>query len=344
VQDVSNEFRFITRLLQSPSVVTGAGITFLGSTSFIRLSVTEASLGSLQILNLAAFAVNVVSVSIPGRLDGEDAAAMTKTGSVVDSSPSLSYSSTNDETSSYSPSQSRTLIVPSSWAFVIWAPIYIGEALFCCYGQFVEFPDNNSKSSLAAITGPFSIACCIQSLWCASFRPSYFGSTSSTWKRFVSVGMLAGTAYSLFQLHSVRLANPNLATLLLPMTLHSGWTTAATLVNFNGSLASLPTKNISDTLIIAAGHASAVAATMFGCFVGVQKSSPTYAATVAWALAACSTGISSKEQRLRAQKGANGKETTDYPSERVLRAMSVQQRLCQAGAVFCLAAAATNIL
>ena len=69
--------------------------------------------------------------------------------------------------------------------------------------------------------------------------------------------MLAGTAYSLSLVQAA--ATPELFWYFVPLTMHFGWTTAATLVNLNGSIA-MGTSN-SDTAVVGVGHASVIAAT-----------------------------------------------------------------------------------
>jgi hypothetical protein len=56
----------------------------------------------------------------------------------------------------------------------------------------------------------------------------------------------------------------------LPMTVHFGWTTAATLVNLNGSFAMQ--ESTSDRTIVAVGHASALTAAALGVGVTLAQS------------------------------------------------------------------------
>ena len=76
--------------------------------------------------------------------------------------------------------------------------------------------------------------------------------------------MASGMVYS--WLHNVWYGDGRFGWLLLPLTLHFGWTTAATLVNSNSSLAALLNPG-DDRWIVAAGHASTVAATALGVAV-----------------------------------------------------------------------------
>ena len=77
-----------------------------------------------------------------------------------------------------------------------------------------------------------------QTLWTASFRPKYKGRLI-----YISGAMLTGIAYSLSRAHAGFVFDGSLYDMkeyllyFLPMTLHFGWTTAAALVNWNGSIA-----------------------------------------------------------------------------------------------------------
>lgn len=340
--------------ISSPKVVTVAGVSVLAGMPYICdivLTGGGVSLTTLQLINITAFAANVISVSIPGRIDGKEdddmrsrasAALIPKAGgSTTSTSGTTEYGATpnvssdgsanNDYSTLYSPERGRTLVVPSGWAFSIWGPIYLGEAIFCCYGQFV---DPALTANLALITGPFTAACIFQSLWCASFRPSYYAPSPYHWTKFVSVGMLAGTAYSLSQITTASsIVNGDLAYYLIPLTMHFGWTTAATLVNLNGSIGAIG-NDVSDEFVIGTGHTSALIATGLGCYVTLAYLSPVYGLTIAWALAACKTGISAKKKKKQQQPQLSSSDS------KLIRACAVQERLCQFGSVACIAASA----
>jgi hypothetical protein len=123
--------------------------------------------------------------------------------------------------------------------------------------------------------------------------------------------MLAGTAYSLSMIQAVQATG-----WFIPMSMHCGWTTAATLVNWNGSLA----MKSSDATVISVGHASAVAATALGMGVTLSQVAPAYGLTVAWALAAVAQGT----QRVN-------------HNDSLIRAARVQKMLCYAGSAVCFA-------
>ena len=226
--------------------------------------------------------------------------------------------------SAYSLNRSRTLINPSGWAFAIWGPIYLGEAAFVAASCFAS--DAATSALLPQITAPFVAANLFQSLWCASFRPSY----KNGWEKYISVAMLGGTACSLSLVHSAgaAVADPTmLSHLLLPLTMHFGWTTAATLVNLNGSFGSA--ESTSTTSLIALGNTSACLAACLGVGLSVSQASPAYGLTLAWALAACADGMA---KRIPSQ--------FELEEETLAKAASVQGKLCWAGSAACAAAAA----
>jgi hypothetical protein len=304
--------------MNSPIVVLGSGAAVLFSLpALTSLCTTSAamSMGLLKAANMTAFALNCAAVSVPGRVDGQAQDKMQgKTNS-------------NDETYNtiYSPNQGRSLIAPAGWAFAIWGPIYLGEAVFCT--SLLLNSSDVVTSSLPMITGPFIAANLFQCLWCASFRPSYMN-TSSNWEKYVSVAMLGGTAYSLSLLHAADAVS--LSWYFVPITMHFGWTTAATLVNLNGSVAM---SNVSDKIVIAVGHTSTILATALGVTVTLAQALPVYGCTVAWALAACADGM--KQRQLT--------ENSAISSD-IVRGMKVQQILCYLGSGLCLASAITSYI
>ena len=317
--------RFVSSL-NSPPFVAAAGVAVIAGLPFAEAAVASgASLALLKGLNLAAFAGNCAAVSVPGRIDEQQDVAMRK-GALDPSKPGAPTESTSlsgattgggEYTEIYSPSRGRSLVSPSGWAFAIWGPIYLGEAAFVG-GQFFS---DALAGVLPQVAPAFIAANIMQSLWCASFRPSY----SEGWKKYVSVGCLAGTAFSLLQINAfaVSAETASLGWFFLPLSLHAGWTTAATLVNLNGSVAM--NENIGERTIIAVGHSSAISAAALGVGITIMQATPAYGLTVAWALAAVADGMSKRMGSLPAdgplKQGAN-----------------IQKSLCWIGSAACAAA------
>lgn len=135
--------------------------------------------------------------------------------------------------------------------------------------------------------------------------------------------MLGGTAYSL----SLSAGVASQSYILYPLLAHFGWTSAATLVNLNGSVGS--DKSMSPRTVTALGHSSAVIATALGCGITLSNSLPLYGLTLSWALAACADGMSKR----------TGTQCSE--EEKVLsKAATVQNKLCLGGSALCALAAA----
>ena len=312
-QSIHTIMSFLSQLNSPAMVASTAGVVALVFPTVSAFCSTAAPLSLLQAANAAAYALNCAAVSVPGRIDGQEQDDMARGRKKSDKDDST-YQAI------YSPGKGRTLLAPAGWAFAIWGPIYLGEAVFAGV-QFLSTSEAVT-ALLPAVTAPFVAANIFQSLWCASFRPSYMQQGSS-WHKYVSVGMLGGTALCLSQVHAAAAAS---SWFFLPLTMHFGWTTAATLVNLNGSLAA--SDAVSDPTVIAAGHASTVLATALGVGVTLAQTSPAYGLTIAWALAACADGMKKRRQQQRQQTVAKG--------------MRVQQTLCWIGSGLCAAAAAVS--
>lgn len=322
------------RNLNNPPLVALAGATLsIGLPMLDAALSSSASLTLLKSLNVAAFASNVIAVSLPGRLDGKEDQEMRR-GNINPTKPDVT-TATNESTSflksesssPYKLNPSRTLVNPSGWAFAIWAPIYLGEAAFVAAQVFAS--DATTMALLPHLTAPFVAANLFQSLWCASFRPSF----SKGWERYISAAMLTGTGYSLSLVQSAGSAatvadSSIISYLLLPMTIHFGWVTAASLVNLNGSLAS--NENAPPRSLVALGHSSALIAAALGVGVTIAQSTPAYGLTVAWALAACADGMAKRTPPSQ----------PSVEEETFSKAAGVQKKLCWAGSFACAAAAA----
>ena len=299
--------------LNYPPLVALSGVGLGASLPFIEKLALSSPWQVVRICSLASYAINFLSVRIPGRLDG----------SASDDPASAS------EGAELSPRSGKTLVAPSGWAFAIWGPIFLGE-LVSVVAPFLLNESDPITDLLRKTSGPFIVAQLFQSLWCASFRPKYKGVS-----RFVSAGMLGATAYSLSRAHATLSANSHLYSNLqyvvffLPITLHFGWVTAAALVNLNGSV-SLQ-ENQSSTIIKRVGHTSVILATAIGVFIATKRDAPVYAGVITWALSAVADGMKKRlaaaaeeDQALRPlvgnkQNSAGGLDgaATEYMLERV---------------------------
>ena len=212
-----------------------------------------------NILWVIAFLINVICVSLPGRFDGEQ-----KDGKVT-----ISW---------------ETVFAPSGYAFAIWGVIYLGELLLSIYTGFYGKPVQlMNKAMMWWIMGNL-----FQSLWCACFRPAF---RAVLWMPATLLGLGAGSYLMLAKeiTNSIFLESNSFQTKALlylfrvPISLHTGWLTAATLLNFNSYAA---TSNFSMGSQIALAIASAYIATAGGAAAAIWLKDPVLALTVAWALAA----------------------------------------------------------
>lgn len=270
------------------------------------LQKSSLSLSTMKFLQLGSYSLNVFATSQPGRLDGPQQDSMTNPKN----------DAADKQVSALSPGRrGRTLLAPKGWAFIIWAPIFAGELLYTVGSFFVK---DNEKDLIRETSSGFIVAQVFQSLWAASFRPKYEGASS-----FISFAMLSGIAVSLSTSHSAicRHTNTPIVSYLLfglPISLHFGWTTAASLVNLNGCIAMMDSSSLSTLRNV--GHASAVAATVLGVVVTLSRQAPVYGGVIAWALCACADGM---KTRLTELKDAG--EADEYGA-------GVQKWLCQIGA------------
>lgn len=314
--------------LNSPCLVTAAGIALYGSAPLLQKFALEASLPVLAVARALSYSINIASVSVPGRMDG-DASEM-KEGPM-------------------SARKGTSLVTPRGWAFAIWGPIFLGELIsvlapfFSLHHHHTTGKNEWMVNMIRTTSGPFIRAQLFQSLWCAAFRPKYTG-----YARWISTGMLSMTALCLNEAHrTLTLSTTNeksvTDTLIysLPIALHFGWTTAASLVNLNGSVShfsntlSQKTRNI-------IGHLSVGLATCVGLFITIQRHAPIYGGVIAWALSAVADGMN---QRLMGGVDKDGVEDVDVVEDVVSssttttttspdkQSILVQRFLCKTGAL-----------
>jgi hypothetical protein len=337
--------------LNRPHLIAGLGVGL--HIAFPYVASMNLSYTTLRLVNLITYGMNTIATSMPGRIDGEQQAKEKELGtnkSKVEESESDSAMSMKD----LSPTTGKTLFAPSGWAFIIWAPIFAGEMVLVVSQFFV--PESSPVARLIQdVSLPFSVAQLFQCLWCASFRTPKYGKKLM----FISTAMLSSTAYSLSNAHSAYTTSPNTASsssssssyrsttleyclFFLPITLHFGWTTAASLVNLNGAvLANL--KEEGDDSIIATpkvmaglGYASALAATALGIHVTESRNAPVYAGVIAWALAAVGDGMKKRVEKSKSCK--RRKKDDESVAVSGLFGAGLQKHICYAGACICVAA------
>ena len=292
--------------LNYPPLVALSGLGLGASLPAISQFAITSPWTTVRIVNLVSYGINLVSVGRPGRMDGQ----------AVDDGE-------------LAPRTGKTLVAPSGWAFAIWGPIFLGELVSVTAPFFIKESDPIVEL-LRKTYGPFITAQLFQSLWCAAFRPKYKGSAM-----FISTGMLSATAFHLSKAHAIFTANPLLYSNLqyglffLPMALHFGWTTAASLVNLNGSVALQ--KGASSTIIKYVGHLSVLAATVLGIYIAKTRDAPVFAGVISWALFAVADGM--KTRLAAAAAAIDGKKQKKDKDVIGLDGAKTQYMLSTAGAM-----------
>jgi hypothetical protein len=215
-----------------------------------------------------SFLLNLISVSIPGRFDGQVKG----------------------------PSEFRwnTLFAPAGWTFSIWGVIYSSEillTLFICV--FGKVPEAFRKVAIFWAAGNI-----FQSLWCLVFRLKFI---NTLW---LSACQLLFAAVSMLLCHNelTKVIDMNnsfhqklvLLALRFPISLHSTWLVAASLVNFNSWIAFQKTALSSQ---VSWAYASLYVAVMAGVVITILNADPFIALTLSWALLgiSCETKLSKVE-------------------------------------------------
>lgn len=292
-------------------------------------------------MNALSYGLGFVSVGRPGRYDG--AASVTEKDGIRKGTPQNAAKQGMEQ---MGPSKGRTLVPPAPWAFIIWAPIFLGE-LFMVATPLVTKVSPRAETILRETAGPFALAQVFTALWTASFRPKY-GSKGGIYK-YVSALGLAGIAASLSVAHKAfatpsgsGLSGLEYALYCLPLSLHFGWTTAAALVNVNGMFA-LETSDKKATkeeeaktarAVALLGNASVLVATAIGVSVTRSRNAPVFGGVICWALSAVASGL---KKRIEASGDKKAEAVGVYGAER-------QRSLSLLGAVICASAVASVVL
>ncbi len=291
-------------------------------------------------LNALSYGIGMISVGRPGRYDG--AASVTETDGIRKGPPSGDAARKGME--QMGPSRGRTLVPPAPWAFIIWAPIFLGE-LFMVTTPLVKSVSPRAEAVLRETAGPYALAQVFTALWTSSFRPRY-GSRGGVYKYISALG-LAGIAASLSIAHKA-FATPSGSGLsgieyvlyCLPVSLHFGWTTAAALVNLNGMFSLAPSdkkvakeeeaKTARNVALLA--NFSVVVATAIGVSITRSRNAPVFGGVICWALTAVAAGL---KKRIEASGGKKDETAVVgvYGAERQRSLSLLGAAICAAGVV-----------
>ncbi|CAM9280564.1 unnamed protein product [Laminaria digitata] len=273
----------------------GSGVLYgLASKNLLRSDWLIPSIQPWQVLTAVTWAANMKATRSKGRLDGRSSRDSSNGGGggrgkrkKTPATPPVRFFS------------------PAGWAFAIWGPIFLGEFIFVLF-QLLPVDYVRESWWLSDISPWFAGAMLCQSLWCASFRP---------WARdagllWVPTLMLGGVAVALGGVHSIlrdawfegTMRIPQYLLAHVPISLHFGWITCASLVNLNGFFASIP--RLSEHFKVVASVCTVIAATILGAVITFSREDPLFAAVVAWALWAVGSPTGWNDLKGRVDPGA----------------------------------------
>ena len=225
-------------------------VAIVNCTSVIRVE------ARVPVLWSAAFIINVIAVSVPGRLD-----RMYSDGSHI------------------KPWQS--LFEPSPRAFAIWGVIYLTELLvtmyLCVFYKSVssEFSTHGFQSALPYWTA----GNCLQALWCFVFRPEF---KSRLW---IPSCCLFLSSLSLLGAY-MQLPSSGIIFVLakLSLALNASWLFCLTMITLNSWLTLTGIFQRIGGLATVVAFSSSLAATLGGVLLSMYSSDISFALTCAWAL------------------------------------------------------------
>ena len=225
-------------------------VAIVNCTSVIRVE------ARVPVLWSAAFIINVIAVSVPGRLD-----RMYSDGSHI------------------KPWQS--LFEPSPRAFAIWGVIYLTELLvtmyLCVFYKSVssEFGTHGFQSALPYWTA----GNCLQALWCFVFRPEF---KSRLW---IPSCCLFLSSLSLLGAY-MQLPSSGIIFVLakLSLALNASWLFCLTMITLNSWLTLTGIFQRIGGLATVVAFSSSLAATLGGVLLSMYSSDISFALTCAWAL------------------------------------------------------------
>lgn len=224
----------------------------------------------------AAFALNLFTVSLPGRFDGQ-AVELQKQKDAAKSPEEIKKIE--------SEMPWVTLFEPAPWAFAIWGVIYSSELLLTA---FVTIFGHMQASMIEKATPYWLAGNMFQSLWCLCFRPSF---RKVLW---LPMMFLALASTSFFAAHreitllitaskTPFMGKFGLLLCRFPLALHAAWLAAATVLNLN---AWISVSNASTAFQVPVAYLSGLIAFAVGGLMTVFSGDPWIALTAAWALSA----------------------------------------------------------
>ena len=168
------------------------------------------------------------------------------------------------------------LVIPADYAFVIWAPIYLG---FLAFAVFQALPSQRLNPRFTKTRPWLAVSALLNAAWIVSFDNLLFALSL-----VIIVGMLVTALFMHRTLGIGRTRVYGLERLLrVPFSLYAGWLTVATVVNAAGVLV------VSGWDGFVLGHlvwgvAMLVVASAIGLVTRFRWDDPVYGAVFVWAL------------------------------------------------------------
>lgn len=256
-----------------------------------------------QVLTLVSWAGNTAAIFSGGRLDGGG------------------KGSSMEEPTSLPPVR---FFSPAGWAFAIWGGIISGEMAMAVYQALPLTAVRASSGWLSQLSPWLGGTFLLQTCWCFSFR-EWARDSGLLW---FPAALLGGTGVCLGGAHAVlrsvggSMSGLQYALIHLPLSLHFGWISCATLVNLNGYLSLLP--KFSDKALLRFSLTSIATGVSLAVVVTTKSGDPVYAGVVAWALSAIASEAGWKSMKGRVD----------------IATLQTQQTAARIGAVICAATAA----
>ena len=307
-------------------------------------------------VNFTSYVLNVLCVSIPGRIDDQMAKEMKeaqeeeKKKNKEDADADVDDEKKNDafatkkntirRTSKY-----RSLFTPAGYAFAIWGFIFTSEFVFAMRSMF--FTNTKDEQFAANATGYFALANVLQSVWCFTFR-EWTEKPRRHWINAFVLGVEALALWSskerVFEVNG-RFALAESGFVSVPIRTHFAWILCACGINANTVLAKIG--SASAQVVFAIG--TAVLATSVGAYSSFYRGDAATPLVFAWALYAIykdggyrapppsdSTSSSSGDKKDKKNKDGDEKKEEKLfnkteeciPSEKQTKRFTDTARLC----------------
>ncbi len=170
---------------------------------------------------------------------------------------------------------SDVYIIPADYAFVIWAPIYLG---FLAFAVFQALPAQRLNPRFMRVRLWLAASALLNAAWIAAFNNLLFGLSL-----LIIVGMLvtALVMHRMLEIGTTKVYGLE-RVLRLPFSLYAGWLTAATILNTAGVLADRDWGGFGISYL-AWGVVMLVVATGIGLLTRFRWNDPVYGGVFVWA-------------------------------------------------------------